>query len=364
MNSDLIFEKAVCFGYRTRVFSVERDAGTVSKSATRKVVETQEVLHRSRIAPLNSMKQEAFRMCRQYGTKFELLGLWIVPIDDADKLSDGLLDISNRWETWCADELIPNYPIWVQQYAVDNPTETADILRLAPSLEDIKQNTRFSFARIALSSSSVNAINLDSEVQGLWGQVLKDIASELRDANMHKSQSFTQAGARDVLGRIVRKCDGLGFLHPRLHEISDTIRAVLATLPTTGAIKDIHALAVRSIIDALMDTNEFARRGFGVSDTDSAEAVSSHDPLPAVDSFTGMPIDSVADQTTTPTPAANADEHTAPVELPTDDDDELSLDDVFRDAPTATSEIEPGLVPPPAPVPEEALVIETDFSGW
>jgi hypothetical protein len=364
MNSDLIFEKAVCFGYRTRVFSVERDAGTVSKSATRKVVETQEVIHKSRIAPLNSMKQEAFRMCRQYGTKFELLGLWIVPIDDADKLSEGLLDISNRWETWCTDELIPNYPIWVQQYAVANPTETADILRLAPSLDDIKENTRFSFARIALSSSSVNAINLESEVEGLWGQVLKDIASELKDANMHKSQTFTQEGARAVLGRIVRKCEGLGFLHPRLHEISDTIRAVLATLPTTGAIKDIHALAVRSIIDALMDTNEFARRGFGVSDNEPVQVVAADDPLPAVDSFTGMPIETGTDATSNPVPAANADVRTAPVNHMTDDDGELSLDDVFKDAPASTPELGPDPVSRPAAAPEEALAIETDFSGW
>ena len=354
MNSELIFDKAVCFGYRTRVFSVERDAGTVSKSATRKVVETQEVIHKSRIAPLNSMKQEAFRMCRQYGTKFELLGLWIVPKVDADKLSDGLLDISTRWETWCTDELIPNYPIWVQQYAVANPSETADILRLAPSLDDIKENTRFSFARIALSSSSVNAINFEEEV--------KDISSDLKDANMHKSQSFTQEGVRQVLGRIVRKCEGLGFLHPRLDEISTTMRAVLSTLPTSGAIKDIHALAVRSVIDALMDTNAFARRGFGVSDADAAPAAIADEPQ-AVDSFTGMPIDTGTDAMSTSAPAANADEHSAPVYHPTDDA-EPSLDDVFKDVPASAPEADLAPAASPTAVPEEALAIETDFSGW
>jgi hypothetical protein len=362
MNSELIFDKAVCFGYRTRVFSVERDAGTVSKSATRKVVETQEVIHKSRIAPLNSMKQEAFRMCRQYGTKFELLGLWIVPKDDADKLSEGLLDISTRWETWCTDELIPNYPIWVQQYAVANPSETADILRLAPSLDDITENTRFSFARIALSSSSVNAINFEEEVDGLWGQVLKDIACDLKDANMHKSQSFTQEGVRQVLGRIVRKCEGLGFLHPRLDEISQTMRAVVSTLPTSGAIKDIHALAVRSVIDALMDTNAFARRGFGVSDADHAPAVIPDEPQ-TVDSFTGMPLDTGTDAMSTSAPAANADEHSAPVNLPTDDA-EPSLDDVFKDVPASSPDADPAPAASTPAVPEEALAIETDFSGW
>lgn len=361
MNSEVIFEKAVCFGYRTRVFSVERDAGTVTKTATRKVTETQEVIHHSRLSPLNSLKQEAFRLCRQHGTKFDLLGLWIVPNDDADVLSDGLLDISNRWLTWTIDELIPNYPIWVQQYAVANPNETADILRLAPSLDDIKKNTRFSFARLNLRESSVNAINFKEEVEGLWGQVLKDIASELKDASMHKSQSFTQDGVRQVFGRIVRKCEGLGFLHPRLEEISTTIRTVLSSLPTTGVIKDIHALAVRSVIDALMDTNAFARRGFGVADADPVVVVAPDEPQ-AVDSFTGMPIDTGVDPTATAAPTSDADDHSASVPAPAND--ELSLDDVFKDAPASTADADPAPAAITPAVAEEALAIETDFSGW
>lgn len=357
---ELIFEKAVCFGYRTRVFSVERDAGTVAKTATRKLTEKQEVVHPSRVAPLNNLKQEAFRLCRGFGTKFELLGLWIVPNGDADACAEGLLDISNRWVTWTKDELIPNYPLWVEKYALENPDDAANILRLAPSLEDIKANTRFSFARINLSETAVNAINLEEEVEGLWGQVLHDIAAELKDSKMHKSQTYTQEGIREAFSRILRKCEGLGFLHPRLQEVSDMIRTVVSQLPSTGMIKGIDALAVKSCIDALMNTNEFARRGFGVgtdfTDKD-AGADAAGDQAPMVDSFTGAVIqpdaaahsgasDAAPDVVAPASPETQVtDVHSAP-----------SLDEVFAGAPAAA--------PTPVDQPEEALALATDFSGW
>lgn len=357
---ELIFEKAVCFGYRTRVFSVERDAGTVATSATRRITEKQEVVHPSRIAPLNNLKQEAFRLCRGFGTKFELLGLWVVPNVDADACADGLLDISNRWVTWTNDELIPNYPIWVEKYALENPDDAANILRLAPSLEDIKKNTRFSFARINLGETAVNAINLEEEVEGLWGQVLHDIAAELKDSKMHKSQSYTQEGIREAFGRILRKCEGLGFLHPRLQEVSDMIRTVVSQLPSTGMIKGIDALAVKSCIDALMNTNDFARRGFGVG-TDFTEndagADAADDPAPMVDPFTGAVIQPDATATSgasAPSPDGATQGSLEPQIA--DVDDAPSLDEVFAGAPAAA--------PTPVDQPEEAPAFATDFSCW
>lgn len=357
---EVIFDKAVCFGYRTRVFSVERDAGTVAKSATRKLTEKQEVVHPSRVAPLNNLKQEAFRLCRGFGTKFELLGLWVVPNDDADACADGLLDISNRWVTWTNDELIPNYPLWVEKYALENPDDAANILRLAPSLEDIKKNTRFSFARVNLGETAVNAINLEEEVEGLWGQVLHDITAELKDSKMHRSQTYTQEGIREAFGRILRKCEGLGFLHPRLQEVSDMIRTIVSQLPSTGMIKGLDALAVKSCIDALMNTNEFARRGFGVGTdfTDNnAGTDAAADPAPMVDSFTGAVIqpDDVAARSASD-PAPDMPTQDSPETLDANIDAAPSLDEVFAGAPAAA--------PTPVDQPKEALATATDFSGW
>lgn len=334
MNPQSVFERSTCFAYKTRVFSVLRDAGTKTTTATRKQKDIQEVIHPSRIKTLGKLKQEAFRLCRSMGTKLDMLDLWIVPNDDSDALSDGLLDINARWDTWTNDTLFPNYSDWVSNYAKENEVDAADILRLAPSIDEIKKSTRFVFANFSLRDANVRSINIEQEVEGLWGQVLSEIVSDIKDAHMDTSQTFTQ-GARDVLKRIARKCDGLGFLHPRLEEISNTIRTVLAALPTSGAIKGIDALAVKQVLDTLMNPNKFAQQGFVAFDSSpdpSSDETADSDAADDAQEATASEVDSLADE--------------SPADVP-------SLDDIFSSVPKGE----------PVQEPQEALV-ETDFNGW
>jgi len=322
MNPPLVFSRSVCFGYSTRVFSV-RDAGTKGQTATRKTKDIQEVIHPSRISYFGRLKQEAFRLCRSHGTKMDLLDLWIVPSEDHDSLAKGLLDINHRWDEFVHNELLPNYVSWVERYAVENPNESADILRLAPTLDDVRKSTRFVFASFSLSDANIQSINLEEEVEGLWGQVLKEIAADIRDSHMDQSASFTQA-ARDVLRRITRKCKGLGFLHPRLEEVSNALDSLVATLPTAGKITGVDALAVRAVLDALLDPARFMKRGFGIHEDEQATlAFESDEPE------TG-----------------------------------LETDRVRGEAEPASADEDPSSVPPVNTPRPEALAAATDFAGW
>ena len=311
------------------------DAGTKAKTATRKQKEIQEVIHPSRLSPTGRLKQEAFRLCRSHGTKMDLLDLWIVPTDDHDILAKGLLDINNRWDDFVQNDLLPNYVGWVEKYAMENPSEAADILRLAPTIEEVKKSTRFVFASFSLSDANLRSVNLEEEVEGLWGQVLKEIAGEIKDAHMDESKSFTQA-SREVLRRIERKCKGLGFLHPRLEEVSTTLDALVRSLPSTGGIKGTEALAVRSVLDALLNPAQFMRRGFGINDEGQMPLVLDSDPAEEAVHVTSIVNDSAEPDSTD-----------------SDDDEEVStLDDIL------------GPVPTHAIAPQEALATTTDFNGW
>jgi hypothetical protein len=265
MTVPQVFDRSVCFGYSTRVFSVARDAGTRTTARTRKTKEIQEVINPARISTFGQLKQEAFRECRAVGTKMELLNVWVVPSECQDRLSNALLGIHHRWDEFMLNELVPNFSNWVHSYAAENPDQANDILRLAPSLADVQRNTRFAFASFSLRDANLKAMNLDKELEGLSGQVLREVAAEIRDAHMDESQSFTQA-ARGVLSRIDRKCRGLGFLHPRLEEASAALSTLMQRLPHSGRITGVDALAVRTVLDALLDPSTFVRKGFGVDE--------------------------------------------------------------------------------------------------
>lgn len=384
-----IFSRSTGFGYSTHVFSAERDAGTVVTNATRKQVEKQEVIHPSHLSPLGAFKQEAFRLCRSYGTKLDLFNLWIVPKDDEDALDKGLLDINSRWDAFVHDELVPNYPSWVEKYATENPKFAKDILRLAPTLDQIKKSTRFSFGRLSLANADVHAVNLEEEVEGLWGQVLKEIAADIKDAKMHKSESYTQA-ARAVIARIARKCDGLGFLHPRLAEVTRTLQELQAALPPTGSIKGTDALAVKQVLEVLLHPAKFMRDGFGIGpaqgtlaldepasppQSDEVQIVSIAGPSAAENASTSAaPEPDASDVSAQPADAGEAVEQVVslddifgsmPAPQPDDDTDAVSGDHVDEArTPEVPAPAPQPVVKSPAAEPEKALAISTDFDGW
>lgn len=265
-----VFDKSVCFGYQTRVFSVTRDAGTISTTRSRKEKIIQQVIHPSHVHHFGALKQEAYRYCRSAGTKLDLLDVWIIPEEHQEALTRKLDDVASRWNHYRDNDLAANYNKWIDEQCRDNPNEAVDIRRLAPPLNEVTRQTRFVFASFKLNAAQIKSDNLEEETGGLAEQALREIAAEIKDAGMHKSQTFTQM-SRDVLRRVTRKAKSLAYLHPRLDLLATTVEELNGSLPATGRIIGIDALAMRSILDSILDPAKFMERGFGTIDESTSD---------------------------------------------------------------------------------------------
>jgi hypothetical protein len=270
-----VFERSVCFVYDTQQFSVNRDLTIERQSKTRRRKDVQEIIDPVHVRMFGKLKQEAFRSCRSMGTKLALFNAWITPEESEQAQWDALADIQRRWDDFTENTVYPNYQTWVHEHALANPTESVDILALAPTLAEIKESTHFIFTSIRLSASQVKAVNLDKHLGTLAGQALHEIASELTDCGLAKSKAFTQSTPK-ILARISKKAKSLAYLHPRLLELHEVIDRVLPQLPTTGPIKDMDALAIRGILDAILDPRVFMQRGFGIGDVNQQELDLTH----------------------------------------------------------------------------------------
>ena len=282
MSTATVFEKSVCLGYQTRVFSVTRDAGTKAQTRTRKEKVIQQVIDPCHVQTFGALKQEAYRQCRAAGTKFDLLDVWIVPEENEADLAKRLITISLKWDDYRDNTLVPNYDDWIEQQCRENPKEAKDIRRLAPPIAEIQRQTRFVFASFRLDPGNIKAINLEEETGGLVEQAIREIAADIKDAGMHKSQVFSQQ-SREVLRRIAKKSKSLAYLHPRLQQIADVVADLMQSLPVTGKITGIDALAMRSVLDSLLNPPRFMERGFGTdpssADDDDGDEAPASDPV-------------------------------------------------------------------------------------
>ncbi len=280
-----VIDKSVCFNYITRVYSVTRDISTTKQTDTRTQKLVQTIHDPQKLKELHAFKAQAHRACRAAGTKLEALGVWLVPEDHATELERRLAAINAEWDAFCNTKLFPNYLTWVQEYASKNPKDAIDIIRLAPSLQEIMHTTRFVTANLRIKYEDIKSLNLDKEIQSLPEQAVAEIAAELKDNGLVTPKKFTQS-TRKTLERISRKARVFQDMHPRLMEMHECLERLLVSLPTEGSIKDPYAMAVRGVIDRLMDPHRFMREGFGVDVSQDQ----SDTPEPTVQPIAVLPV--------------------------------------------------------------------------
>lgn len=272
-----LFERSVLVSYEAAAFSPSRDAAVELASASRKKKDIQQFMDPVKLRPLNAFKQEAFRACRQHGTKLSLLNAYVVDETLETAIWNKLSDVQKRWNEFCQNSLFQKYEDHVQAYAKANPAEAIDILALAPSRTEIQRSVRFDFALIRLTSDQIKSPGLENSVRSLADQALDEIAAEVQSAKVTSSGQFTQA-TKALMQRLRRKAQALAFLHPRLDELQAVLGRVVEQLPATGIIRGADAVVVKATLLPLLDPVAFKDHGFQA-------------PMPAIaPSSTALPI--------------------------------------------------------------------------
>ena len=261
--------------FQTRIVTPIRDTGEGKKDGSRIEKVLQSCFDPTALRPLTRKKQEATRICRNFGTKVETLNAWAVPTERTQELVDHLASIAKEW-TGLAEELAVNMSSRVNAWAVQNPSESAAIRDLAPTGKEVRDTTRFIYTSFRLRSEDVDDNGcLEADLTGLAGQTLHELAVSLRDASLDKASGgqYTQ-GVKDVLGRLALKAESLSFLDPIIGEVASVLTSTLALLPPSGLIQDAHAVLVKSVVDQMLDPRKLMRNGFAkIEREESSDAV-------------------------------------------------------------------------------------------
>jgi len=263
-----IFKQAEYLSFNSKLFSAERSALVAKKTDTTRVFEVQKIIDEAHLRKFLNLRVKAFRACRSYGTRLEdfcFKGGWVVHEKNASALHKELDAIAADWKTYAETEVYPKYDGWVADFASKHPGEAGKIIALAPSLGWVMRNNWFRWGSIQLNAQAVQAGTTSSNLvdlpTALAEQALNEIADELFEAKLPKSQRHTQ-GCRHMLARIRDKAAALATLHPRLQEIADVFGRMLPTLPTSGYIVGFEAAMIKAVTDAVIDVDQFLANGF------------------------------------------------------------------------------------------------------
>ena len=263
---DNVLDRVTLVVFQTRIVSPIRDTGEGTQpgdkgSRIEKVL--QKCFDPKALRPLTSKKQEATRICRNFGTKVETLNAWAVPVGRVQDCLNQLSKIEVSWKV-LADDLADNIQSSVESWAKANPDEASSIRALAPTRQDVLASTRFIKTSYRLRGEDVEDEGcLEAELTGMAGQTMHELAQALRDASLDKASGgqYTQS-VKEVFKRIQTKAESLAFLDPRLAEVSDVLKSTVDSLPASGLITAASAVLIKSVVDQMLNPVKLMRDGF------------------------------------------------------------------------------------------------------
>lgn len=228
---------------------VKMDSDAVMTLGSKKVFEPE------KLNTFERLKDSMHRECLKVGTQF--LSGYAVPEAKADALAFALEGIAKKGEQE-RDNLLKSYTPDLDDFCKAHPEWESSIRSHAYSEDYIRDRIRFGFNAIKVLAgrdSGVIADSLQSQVGGLLGSLLGDIAEEAEELQA-KSLKGKDKKNRKVLRPLMAARDkliGFTFLDHRLQSVADLIKMVEDKMPESGAIEGANLAMLWSITSVLCD---------------------------------------------------------------------------------------------------------------
>jgi NTP pyrophosphatase (non-canonical NTP hydrolase) len=249
-----------------------------------------------------SLKCKAERICLNAGTRF--LSGYAIPEEKVPALLAELVEIREEY-TRKKSEFLNKYQSILSEW-IEEAGEWADIIRKAVETEEAACKklsfgfTPFKVGPCAIENKSEDADSmaqdlLESQVNGLAGQLLKEIGQSARQAFEASFKGRTEVTRKALrpFNTISDKLKGLMFVAPQqIVGLLANIKAAIDALPKNGPITGAPLMGLIGVLTELGDINGFvqARESLPEAEGEQIDLFAEYDietPVPAM-SMTGV----------------------------------------------------------------------------
>lgn len=252
------------------------------------------------IRKFQTIKGKAERALKRAG--LPILGAIGVPVDKFEELHKELVKLQTEFNTLSASFIAAydrRVAEWKMKHTLENPG-WAYLFSSIPTATHVAGRLSFDFHPYRISApadegkSELNA-RYEEQLQGLKGQLLKEVSAEASSLMSHYLMGKDASGAvkrRDYvtpktlgpLKRAAEKLKNFKFLDPTIGPLADVIKETLDVMPTVGRIDGSDLIKIWSLARMLSSPRqaaeiaEFAAGGMGAEElllTASVEQASS-----------------------------------------------------------------------------------------
>lgn len=211
---------------------------------------------------LARIKGRAERACERLAVKF--LGGYATDEANLDRIVGTLNELKPQFEA-AKSRVVGGLQGMIDRWVDGHPEWEEAIRRCPPDVNRIASQQRFDFQvfRIAAPANDDAPANdgLERAVDGLTGQLYREIAVQARGALQRSFEGKSSVGQRAVrvITAMAEKLDALSYLDGGIRPVLDKVRGVRDTLPKTGKITGRELVDVMGLLSLLGNEDRLAK---------------------------------------------------------------------------------------------------------
>ncbi|WP_234451889.1 MULTISPECIES: DUF3150 domain-containing protein [unclassified Pseudomonas] len=248
------------------------------------------------IKEFDRLKRRAIRLLETNGVRF--MGGYGLPNDVAPAVAAELQDIQRlfsqqiqifigKYDQICIDWMNKwnGKPQW--RKAIENAITPKAVVQQ-------RLGFRFTLCRVVPDASDASlSKGLEQEVQGLSGQLFREIADAAEDLldNSFVGKGSVSRKAVSAMLKMHKKLSSLAFLNPKVQDVADYMMAVIGKLPKTGPYEGSQFQDLLGLIMNLSDETKILKMAevFSKTSTDVQSTLQVQAPL-VIDTSIAAPV--------------------------------------------------------------------------
>lgn len=198
-----------------------------------------------------ALKRRAERACLAAGSRF--LGGYAIPEERMAWLQAELESISQEFNEAKA-QFISQYETTVNCWADENPEWREAIMRAVDSPTHVAAQLQCGFTALKINPVKGAESTLDNQVNGLKGQLEREIAQAAKVAweEAFQGKLSVRKSALNKLESIAEKLDGLSFLDAQIGVLHQTVETVLKQCRGKSPIEGSDLMAINGVLATLL----------------------------------------------------------------------------------------------------------------
>lgn len=211
---------------------------------------TKLLINKNRLTGFERLKRSAVELLKYNGVEFHGSNSVLIPDSNYPAVKSELEGIIQKYQSETSD-FLSKWDSYCEEYIAANPQFEAVLRDARPSVNKVRESFVSDYLATRIIPLPGEEEALEQRLGNLSETLIQSVSSDCRQYlknNLKSSASMSRQSGRILLSKILKRCEDLNFISPKITPLIDYLRSAVSKLPSQGMIGGGHFDLLKGVI--------------------------------------------------------------------------------------------------------------------